>query len=343
MENKDSQVIPITDIRKKYGLPELALKEKLIELKLDLIIRRPPNVDIYASGSAITLNSNEPKTIQNYYKQHKGTPFSDDHDFYTKLNENVRFLSITPSMWHETISFGEVIACKFRSVYLQSKENKLEERSAQKIVRNIPSPPASFVTCSGIFIAPRSGTLVMMDLSITESDIYIKTLDADALEKNLAKNATTTNQSIKKEYWISDKLADLNTASDIFISAKSEIDRQQLLNNIENWLKGRWKNSNERLYKQAALAVIPDKLHGSPPKKPNPEVAEKYPAHTSSALIAMNETAKEIEDDYIKSHAKSRTKGSVIALKLEDEYCFKKILAIEAAAIITLKTRSKNR
>lgn len=342
MENKNVQAIPITDIRKKYGLPELALKEKLIELKLDLMIRRPPNVDIYASGSAITLNSKEPKTIQNYYKRHKGTPFSDDHDFYTKLNENVRFLSITPSMWYEAISFGEVIACKFRSAYLQSKENKLEEMFAQKIVINIPSPPASFAIDSGLFIAPRSGTLVMMDLSITESDIYIKTLDADILEKNVTENATTTNQSIKKEYWISDKLADLNMASDIFISVNPEIDRQELLNNIENWLKAKWKNSNERLYKQAALAVIPDKLYGSAPKKPKPEVADKYPPHTSSALIAMNETAKEIEDDYLKNHAKSRTKGSAIALKLEDEYCFKKILAIEAAAIITLKIRSKS-
>ena len=72
MEYNDCQVTPISDIRLTYELSGSDLKEKLTELEIDLLIYRPANVDIYASASVITLNSNEPKTLKDYHKKHKG-------------------------------------------------------------------------------------------------------------------------------------------------------------------------------------------------------------------------------------------------------------------------------
>ncbi len=338
MENNDSQVIPITDIRRKYKLSGSELKEKLIEQKLDLLVRRPENVDIYASGSAITPGSNEPKTIKDYYKKNKGTPFSDEHDFYNKLSENVIFLTISVAEWFELNNFGKVLVNKFQSIYFQPTEGTLTKKTAQQIIRNIQSPLASLVIDSGIFLSSRSGPLSAMDILLAESDIYISRHNAEKLlkERSTESPKSNTNQ-IKKEYWMSEKLLDLNTASKLFISElDQDVSRDKLLSTIEDWLRTRWGTSGARLIEQAALAIIPDELYWAAPKKPDSKMSGD---HRSSALIIINETAKSIEDKFSET-GKKRDKATTIQKELIDNHSFTKNLAIAATSIIILKKRT---
>jgi hypothetical protein len=210
MKNSESQIIPIMDIRTKYQTSESNLTEKFNELEIDILIRRPTNVDIYASGSVINPSSNEPRTFNDNYKAHKGTPFNEEHDLYTKLSEHVSFLTISLAEWSEIIDFGEVLVNRFESIYLKSTEVKLTKKTAPQILRNITSPHALFVINSGIFISPRSGQLFAMDTPLSESDIYIKSSDAEKLLNNHSiDNFKRNADSIQKEYWMSDKLADL--------------------------------------------------------------------------------------------------------------------------------------
>lgn len=337
MEHNDCQVTPISDIRLAYELSGSDLKEKLTELKIDLLIYRPANVDIYASASVITLNSNEPKTLKDYHKKHKGTPFCDEHDLYTKLSEKISFITISVTEWSEMISFGKVLVNKARSIYLQAANELLTKITAQQIIRNTPSPTVSFVIDSGIFFSSRSGPLSAIDIPLDINDIYIKSTDAEKLLKaNLADELKSSKNTITKEYWMSEKLLDLNFASELFISRiDQDTNRDKILSTIENWLRARWDTTNKRLVEQAALAIIPDELYESAPKKLGNSMSVAY---RSSALTIINETAKAAEDKFLKAGGK-RDKATTIQNELITKHKFTTNLAIAAATIISLKKR----
>lgn len=341
MENNDSKLLPVTDIRKKYKLSGLDLKEKLIELKLDLLVRRPANVDIYASGSVIAPSENKPKTFKDYHKKHQGTPFSDEHDFYTKLRENVSFITISPAEWFEMINLGKALVNRVQSIYFQSTDGLLTKKTAQQIIKNTPSPPASFVIDSGIFFSSRSGPLSAMDILLAENDIYIKSLDADKLLKDhLAGNSRSNSNSTPKDYWMSEKLADLNLASELFISTIApETTTDNILKTVEDWLRARWDTTSERLIEQAALAIIPDGPYESVSKKPNNATGGVY---RSRKLTIINEVAKAIEDKFLETGGK-REKATTIQLELINKHHFTTNLAIAASTIINLKKRKNKK
>ena len=343
MENSNSQIIPITEIRKEYKLSESELKENLIQLEIDLLVRRPGNCDIYSSGSAIILNSNEPKTIKDHYNKRKETPFSDEHDSCSKLSENVLFLTISLTDWLDAIKFGKTLVNKFQSIYLQTAEGALTKKSTQQLFRNAHSPLTPLFINSGVFLSSRAGQPSLTDLSLTERDIHI-TYDAYSLLKTKLTGETNSEansepNSTIKQYWMSEKLFDLNRASDLFFSRINHGNRDEILKNIEDWLSEKWNTPKARLIEQAALSVIPDELYRSAPTKTSNNITSN---HRSSALTIINETAKAVEDNFLKKGGR-RDKAQTIESELINKHRFTKIMATAAATIISLKVKKTNK
>tara|TARA_R100000750_G_scaffold38033_3_gene24499 strand:- start:2185 stop:3213 length:1029 start_codon:yes stop_codon:yes gene_type:complete len=335
MENSKSQIIPITEIRKEYKLSESELKENLIQLEIDLLVRRPGNCDIYTSGSAIILNSNEPKTIKDHYKKRKGTPFSDDHDSCNKLSENVLFLTISLADWLDAIKFGKTLVNKFQSIYLQKTEGTLTKKSAQQLFRNAHSPLTPIFIVSGVFLSSRAGEPSLIDLPLTENDIFITSDAYSSLKIKLTGDTNSEANSTIKDYWMSEKLLELNRASDLFFSRINHNNRDEILKNIEDWLSKKWNTPKARLIEQAALSVIPDELYRSAPKKTGIKVTGN---HRSSTLTIINETAKAVEDNFLKKGGR-RDKAQTIESELINKHGFTKIMATAATTIISLKVK----
>lgn len=339
MENSNSQIIPITEIRKEYKLSEPELKENLIQLEIDLLVRRPGNCDIYSSGSAIILNSNEPKTIKDYYKKRKGTPFSDEHDSCSKLSENALFLTISLTDWLDAIKFGKTLVNKFQSIYLQTAEGTLTKKSAQQLFRNAHSPLTPIFIDSGVFLSSRAGQPSLTDLTLTESDIHITSDAYSLLQAKLTGETNREANSTIKEYWMSEKLFNLNRASDLFFSKINHDNRDEILKNVEDWLSEKWDTPKARLIEQAALSVIPDELYRSAPTKTRNNITSN---HRSSALTIINETAKAVEDNFLKKGGR-RDKAQTIESELINKHRFTKIMATAAATIISLKVKKTNK
>jgi len=134
---------------------------------------------------------------------------------------------------------------------------------------------------------------------------------------------------------MSEKLLELNRASDLFFSRINHNNRDEILKNIEDWLSKKWNTPKARLIEQAALSVIPDELYRSAPKKTGIKVTGN---HRSSTLTIINETAKAVEDNFLKKGGR-RDKAQTIESELINKHGFTKIMATAATTIISLKVK----
>lgn len=336
--NESRQAIPLIELINDSGLTREDLKSTIDNLKINLLCRCPRNVEFYVSGSAIISKHNEPKTLQSLFKRHSGTPFCKEHDHYAKAELDVKFFALPPLMWEEIISYGEASICSLEHVYFHTRQNGLEGISAKEQLRNSLKPLASLVIDAKFFIASESETVQPSEISITESQLAIRSTDALQII-NILSNTT----SRPRKEWESSMLSDLNEASDRFISGAEsllESDKETLLREIEIWLLARWEKPGEILLKQAALAIIPDKLYGNAPsKKPDNSTIKKYPPYASTSLIAINETAVFFWRRSQEQTRKPFPKRDELLRYLMEEYGLTVRLAGSAAAIISLKPR----
>ncbi|ETK42753.1 MULTISPECIES: hypothetical protein [Pseudomonas] len=337
MKNKEF-VISVTEFLEEHSISESEFKDRIEKLQISLLCRRPRNVAVHVSGSAIVAGSDELQTAQSLFKRHRGTPFSEEHDYHAIVESNIKFFSIPPSEWAEIIDYGEILKDNFSCAFISSIKEGLSVISAIEQLKAQLKPYPSLVVDAGFFVTNRKSNQPQEE-KITAAEILIKKEDT---QKILNEGMEESRYSQKME-WMSEDLAILNEASDRFIKKEkiTSIDqKKELIEKIKDWLKSRFSLRGGDLLDQAAYAILPDRLYEyTPIEKPGNETIKEYPSHASISLIMINEAAKLFWKQSQESTKKYHPKKETIKNHLCDECGLTVKLAVAAASIISLKPR----
>ena len=344
MKNK-GLVISATEFLEEHNISESEFKDKIEKLKIPLLYRCPKTVAIHVSGSAIVLNDNEPRTAQSLSKSHKGTPFGSDHDYHSKVDLDIKFLSINAIDWEEIVNYDELKKCNFNHAFYHESVKGLTQASAHSQLKENLKPFPALVIDADFFVTSKTEINQMKEITIRKTDILIRTEDSNSILETLA-NTDKEQKTIERQEWESDNLFELNKASDEFISEAnitSQNERKELIDKIKYHLEKKYNSAGKDVFEQSAFAILPDK-HYRKTKSTNMPVGEaltKYPEHASTALILINEAAKHFWKESQKTIQKTPTKRTVMieALKSSD-WGFTAKLAAAAATIISLKPRN---
>ena len=225
MKNK-GLVISVTEFLEEHSISESEFKDRIEKLQISLLCRRPRNVAVHVSGSAIVAGSDELQTAQSLFKRHRGTPFSEEHDYHAIVESNIKFFSIPPSEWAEIIDYGEILKDNFSCAFISSIKEGLSVISAIEQLKAQLKPYPSLVVDAGFFVTNRKSNQPQEE-KITAAEILIKKEDT---QKILNEGMEESRYSQKME-WMSEDLAILNEASDRFIKKEkiTSIDQKKNL------------------------------------------------------------------------------------------------------------------
>jgi hypothetical protein len=340
MKNK-GLVISATEFLEEHSISESEFKDRIKKLQIPLLCRCPKTVTVYVSGSAIALNDNELRTAQSLSKLHKGTPFGEDHDYYSKLDLDIKFLSISVTDWEEIVDYDELSKYNFNlSVFYESGKD-LTQTSAHELLKTSLKPLPALIIDAAFFITSKSSLNKPEEITIREADILIRTEDSNRILETIAE----LDKNIEYLEWISDKLFELNRTSEKFIhkiSITSEDERKELIEKIKKHLQEKCGYEGNDLLEQAAFAILPNgHYHAKVSKKIlGDEIISQYPEHVSTTLMLINEAAKHFWQATQKTIQKVPAKRTDMIKDLKSsDWGFTARLASAAATIISLKAR----
>lgn len=344
MKNK-GLVISVTEFLEEHSISESEFKDRIEKLQIPLLCRCPRTVAVHVSGSVIILNDNEPKTAQSLSKQHKGTPFCADHDYHSKVDLDIKFLSISVTDWEEIANYGELSKYNFNLSAFHERGKGLAQASAHELLKTSLKPLPALIIDSAFFITSRNSPDKLEEIIIRKTDILIRKENSNRILETIA-DTDKEQKNIERQEWESDNLFELNKASDEFIpeaNIASQEERKELIDKIKKHLEKKYNSAGKDVFEQSAFAILPDKHYHKikSTKMPIGEALTKYPEHASTALILINEAAKHFWQESQKTVQKAPTKRTVMieALKSSD-WGFTAKLAAAAATIISLKSRN---
>ena len=341
MKNK-GLVISVTEFLEEHSISESEFKDRIEKLQPPLLCRCPRTVAVHVSGSAIVLNDNEPRTAQSLSKQHKGTPFCADHDYHSKVDLDIKFISISVTDWEEIVNYDEISKYNFNSSIYYERGKDLTQASAHELLKTSLKPFPALIIDADFFITSKTEINQMKEITIRKTDILIRTEDSNRILETIA-DTDKEQKNIERQEWESDDLFELNKASDEFIpeaNIASQKERKELIDKIKKHLEKKYNFKGKDVLEQSAFAILPDKHYHKikSTKMPTGEALTKYPEHASTALILINEAAKHFWQESQKTIQKAPAKRTVMieALKSSD-WGFTAKLAAAAATIISLK------
>lgn len=338
MKNK-GLVISVAEFLEEHSISESEFKDRIEKLQTPLLCRCPKTVAVHVSGSAIAPNDNELRTVQSLSKQHKGTPFFADHDYHSKVDLDIKFLSISATDWEEIVNYGEMSKYIFDLSIFHESEKTLTQASARELLKASLQPLPALIIDAAFFITSKSSPNKLEGITIREADIVMRTEDSKRiLETN------TESKPVERHDWVSNKLFELNRTSEKFIpetNISSEDERKKLIAKIKKHLQENCGYEGNDLLEQAAFAILPNEhYHAKVSKKIlSDEITRQYPEHASTTLILINEAAKHFWNASQETIQKVKTKRTVMKKELESsDWGFTARLAGAAATIINLKT-----
>ena len=344
MKNK-GLTISAAEFIEEHNISESEFKDRIEKLQIPLLCRCPRTVAVHVSGSAIVLNDNEPRTAKSLSKQHKGTPFCADHDYHSKVDLDIKFLSISATDWEEIVNYDETQKFNFNHAFFHESVKGLTQASAHEQLKKNLQPFPALIIDADFFITTKTEINQMKEITIRKTDILIRTEDSNRILETIA-DTDKEQKNIERQEWESDNLVELNKASDEFIpeaNIASQEERKELIDKIKKHLEKKYNSVGKDVFEQSAFAILPDKHYHKikSTKMPIGEALTKYPEHASTALILINEAAKHFWQESQKTIQKAPTKRTVMieALKSSD-WGFTAKLAAAAATIISLKSRN---
>lgn len=344
MKNK-GLIISVSEFFEEHNISESEFKDRIEKLQIPLLCRYPKTVAVHVSGSAIVLNDNEPRTAKSLSKQHKGTPFCADHDYHSKVDLDIKFLSISATDWEEILNYDEIQKSNFNHAFFHESVKSLTQASAHEQLKKNLQPFPALIIDADFFITSKTEINQMEEITIRKTDILIRTEDSNRILETIA-DTYKEQKNIERQEWESDNLFELNKASDEFISEEniaSQNERKELIDKIKKHLEKKYNSVGKDVFEQSAFAILPDKHYRKTKstKMPIGEALTKYPEHASTALILINEAAKHFWQESQKTIQKAPAKRTVMieALKSSD-WGFTAKLAAAAATIISLKSRN---
>ena len=345
MKNKEF-VISVTEFLEEHSISESEFKDRIEKLQISLLCRRPRNVAVHVSGSAIVAGSDELQTAQSLFKRHRGTPFSEEHDYHAIVDLDIKFLSISATDWEEIANYGELSKYNFNLTAFHERGKGLAQASAHELLKTSLKPLPTLIIDAAFFITSKSSLNKLEGITIREADIVMRTEDSKRI---LEANTESNNDSkpVERHDWESNKLFELNIASKKFIpesNISSEDERKQLIEKIKKHLRDKCRYEGNDLLEQAAFAILPNEhYHAKVSKKTlSDEVIRQYPEHASTTLILINEAAKHFWQATQKTDHKIQDKRiEMIRILQSLEWGFTARLATAAATIISLKGRDQ--
>lgn len=345
MKNK-GLVISVTGFLEEHSISEPEFKDRIENLQIPLLCRCPKTVAVYVSGSAIILNDNEPRTVQSLSKRHKSTPFCADHDYHSKVDLDIKFLSISATDWEEMVNYDELQKRNFNHAFFHESGKGLTQASAHEQLKDNLQPFPALIIEADFFITSKTEINQMKEITIRKTDILIRTQDSNRILQTIA-DTDKKQKNIEHHEWESDNLFELNKASDEFISEAniaSQKERKELIDKIKKHLEKKYNSAGKDVIEQSAFAILPDKHYRKimSTKMPAGEALTKYPEHASTALILINEAAKHFWQATQKTNHKIQDKRiEIIRVLQSSEWGFTAKLATAAATIISLKARDQ--
>lgn len=342
MKNK-GLIISVTEFLEEHSISESEFKDRIKKLQIPLLCRYPKTVAVHVSGSAIVLNDNELRTAQSLSRLHKGTPFGADHDYYSKVDLDIKFLSISVTDWEEIVNYDELSKYNFNLSVFHESGKDLTQTSAHELLKTSLKPLPTLIIDAAFFITSKSSLNKPKEITIREADILIRTEDSNRILETIAE----PDKNIEHHEWISDKLFGLNRTSEKFIrkiSITSEDERKELIEKIKKHLQEKCGYEGNDLLEQAAFAILPNEhYHAKVSKKIlSDEIISQYPEHVSTTLTLINEAAKHFWQATQKTIQKVQSKRTDMIKELKSsDWGFTARLASAAATIISLKARDQ--
>ena len=341
MKNK-GHIISATEFLEEHNISESEFKDRIEKLQTPLLCRCPRTVAVHVSGSAIILNDNEPRTAKSLSKQHKGTPFCADHDYHSKVDLDIKFISISVTDWEEIVNYDEISKYNFNSSIYYERGKDLTQASAHELLKTSLKPFPALIIDADFFITSKTEINQMKEITIRKTDILIRTEDSNKILDTIA-DTDKEQKNIERQEWESDDLFELNKASDEFIpeaNIASQKERKELIDKIKKHLEKKYNSAGKDVFEQSAFAILPDKHYHKikSTKMPIGEALTKYPEHASTALILINEAAKYFWQGDQEKTKKPQAKRIIMIKELESsDWGFTAKLAVAAATIISLK------
>ncbi|WP_324730600.1 hypothetical protein [Pseudomonas paeninsulae] len=337
-------VISVTALLEEHSISESELKDSIEKFQIPLLCRCPKTVEVHVSGSAFVPNDDTPRTVNIPRKRHKGTPFNADHDYHSKVDLDIIFLSISTAEWEKIANYGETVTSNFTQCFFHQNGNGLTQASAHFLLKSSLKPLKGIIEDADLFTTSTISPHEIEKILISKNDIFIKTEDSNRIIESAAETNKHHKEN-KKPIWQSDNLFELNKASDIFISETnitSEKERMELIGKIKKYLEGKFDFKGKDSLEQAAFAILPNEhYHAEVSNNKLPiKLSKQYPKHASTALILINTAAKSIWKDSQKTVQKAPAKRAEIITFLQNsEWGLTEKLISAAATIISLKSR----
>ena len=221
-----------------------------------------------------------------------------------QVNREIEFLFIDPSECSPLIHRAQIRKKAFPAVGLMSVDGSVELFDSLSYTRRFPDPrlgelnifddfltyqpPKMSLDWLGRNTEPTTEKSVLIQLS----SLLIRARDVDKIGGAIGRDFG----KFEPGDWTSAMLTDLNEASTYFLSSNRiaiPADKAK----IRDWFQQRWirRGIGKDVVEQAANAILPDDQYlGAPSRaRVTEEAIDRYNEYTSTALVIMNEAAKE--------------------------------------------------
>lgn len=328
-----------TQVISELGITAESLTTLTLKLKLSFLIAIPDNTCLYLKGKRLT------KLATSFAEAARRTT-RNDQDTQLEVNPEVEFLCLEASDYNSIIQRGELRKKEFASVALFDENAEITHLDPNQYAKRYVTGNDSPMYIEGAFFSylrqdATKQPLLEKSIIIRFDEIYISSENLQAIKKELS-NKEPAYGKFKKEEWTSTMLAQLNEASTHFLSGESSnADKQQLVDEIRKWFVHHWPGRGEDLFDQAVNAILPDRLYKHSPHQEvvSEPVRYKYNSYASTALILINEKAKECWQEMESSTHKKFPKRDSIKKDLKDNSRLSAKLVDAAATIIRPDTQ----
>lgn len=329
----------VTQVISELGITAESLTDLALKLKLSFLINVPDNTSIYLNGTKL-------RKLPTTFAEAARHATCTDQNTPLEINPEIELLCLGVSDCISIVQRGELRKKEFTSVALFDESKGITYLDPNQYAKRYVTGNDSPEYLDGTFFSShRQDTTKQSPLeksiTIRFDEVYISSEHFQKIKKELLNKKPAYGQ-FKIEEWTSTMLAQLNEASTHFFSGESNnVENLQLRNEIKKWLDRKWAEGGKDLLEQAANAILPDNLYkNSPPRETvNEHLRSAYNSYASTALILINEKAKECWQEMQSSTHKKFPKRDNIKSDLKDNSKLSAKLVDAAATIIRPDTK----
>lgn len=321
------------NVARELSISPETVVDTALKLKLVFLVKTPEDTEIYLRDSYKKL------LVNRWGNWGKVLDFNrNERTIAATLNAN--YLCLDPSEYEPIVPMGQIQIKEFKAIA------KLETNYEITILDAATYTSLySRTEFKGTFdsfhkekteplMPPRSPNKERV-LTVEFADLLITSKDLQAIREELS-HKRPAHGKFQIEEWTSTMLAQLNEASTHFSGHFDNLERVQLRDDIKRWFKNNWTGRGEEVFEQATNAILPDDLYPrAPPRRLLKDLLRlEYNDYASTALILINEKAKEYWADVQSGKLRAYPKRETIIEELIAESSFSVKLAHAAAVII---------